>query len=42
MERGGGFVGIGVVYADVEGLVGYLPEDCACCLWWLLNGGDEV
>ena len=27
--EGGGFVGVGVVDGDVEGLVGYLPEEGA-------------
>ena len=30
-ERGR-LVGIGVIDGNVEGLVGYLPEECACCL----------
>jgi len=30
-ERGG-FVGVGAVDGDVEGLVGYLPEEDAACL----------
>ena len=31
-SEGGGLVGVGVVNGDVEGLVGYLPGECAAGL----------
>lgn len=47
--EGGGFVGVGAVDGDVEGLVGYLPEEDAACLFlnvsasrcgsWVVRGG---